>query len=194
IVCLNYDKKPVPEWCDEAEKPSEEQECNVEACPTCDDSEFGCCPDNVTIATGPYLAGCSNCSGSPFGCCNDNVTEAQGIAGEGCAEFIAAMEGSGEESEQSISSSEEKLCEVINDETGDKALIACGNDTITDNTNITITMLLDDEDDLFLNGTSGNATTTTKHCSKTEFGCCPDWITIASGKNNEGCPEFVLGA
>ncbi|KAK6107830.1 Kunitz/Bovine pancreatic trypsin inhibitor domain family protein [Brugia pahangi] len=194
IVCLNYDKKPVPEWCDEAEKPSEEQECNVEACPTCDDSEFGCCPDNVTIATGPYLAGCSNCSGSPFGCCNDNVTEAQGIAGEGCAEFIAAMEGSGEESEQSISSSEEKLCEVINDETGDKALITCGNDTITDNTNITITMLLDDEDDLFLNGTSGNATTTAKHCSKTEFGCCPDWITIASGKNNEGCPEFVLGA
>lgn len=32
IVCLNYDKKPVPEWCDEAEKPGEEQKCNVEPC------------------------------------------------------------------------------------------------------------------------------------------------------------------
>jgi hypothetical protein len=34
IVCLNYDKKPVPEWCDELERPSEQQECNVDPCPT----------------------------------------------------------------------------------------------------------------------------------------------------------------
>lgn len=34
IVCLNYDKKPVPEWCDEADKPVEEQECNVDPCPS----------------------------------------------------------------------------------------------------------------------------------------------------------------
>jgi hypothetical protein len=35
IVCLNYDKKPVPEWCDEKDRPDEEQECNVDPCPTC---------------------------------------------------------------------------------------------------------------------------------------------------------------
>ncbi|OZC05173.1 hypothetical protein X798_07848 [Onchocerca flexuosa] len=188
IVCLNYDKKPVPEWCDETEKPSEEQECNVEPCPTCDDSEFGCCPDNVTIATGPYLAGCSNCSSSLFGCCNDNVTEAQSMARKGCPEFTDEIEGSGEESEQSLKSSQEGLCEVMNNETGEKALLACENGTF-DNTSIIEKMLVDD-DDLFSNTTYDNET---KHCSKTEFGCCPDWITTAEGKNNLGCPQFVLG-
>lgn len=33
-VCLNYDKKPVPEWCDESEKPAEDQECNTDDCPS----------------------------------------------------------------------------------------------------------------------------------------------------------------
>ena len=39
-VCLNYDKKPVPEWCDEAEKPEEDQECNKDPCPSKDISIF----------------------------------------------------------------------------------------------------------------------------------------------------------
>lgn len=34
----------------------------------------------------------------------------------------------------------------------------------------------------------------TKHCSKTEFKCCPDWYTPAEGKDYKGCPTFVLGA
>ncbi|MCP9259675.1 Papilin [Dirofilaria immitis] len=162
----------------------------------CDDSEFGCCPDNVTIATGPYLAGCSNCSSSPFGCCNDNVTEAQGIAGEGCTEFVGEMEGSGEESEQSIS--QEELCEVMNDETGDKVLVACGNGTFS-NASIIERILFDDDDDLFSNITYSNET---KHCSKTEFGacnetnfgCCLDGVTLARGSNYEGCGEPICAA
>uniref|UniRef100_A0A915E0B4 Uncharacterized protein n=1 Tax=Ditylenchus dipsaci TaxID=166011 RepID=A0A915E0B4_9BILA len=42
----------------------------------------------------------------------------------------------------------------------------------------------------------GNATVSnmTKHCYKTEFKCCPDWYTPAEGINNEGCPQFTLGA
>lgn len=42
---------------------------------------------------------------------------------------------------------------------------------------------------------SGNMTdeNATIHCSKTEFGCCPDWYTPAEGPNNQGCEEFVLG-
>lgn len=39
----------------------------------CSESEFGCCPDNSTFASGPYFSGCSNCSISEFGCCSDNV-------------------------------------------------------------------------------------------------------------------------
>ncbi|KHN80722.1 Papilin [Toxocara canis] len=97
IVCLNYDKKPVPEWCDEAVKPPEEQECNTHECPTCEDGEFGCCPDNSTFASGPYLEGCSNCSISKFGCCADNVTDATGPDGQGCPEYVEPEEASGEE-------------------------------------------------------------------------------------------------
>lgn len=32
-----------------------------------------------------------------------------------------------------------------------------------------------------------------KHCSRTEFGCCPDWYTAAEGKNFLNCPEIELG-
>lgn len=84
--------------------------------------------------------------------------------------------------------SEEELCEVVNDETGEKALVACVNGTIGNTS--TIESLLLNVEDSFFNGTTDNET---KHCTKTEFGCCPDWTTIAQGKNNEGCPEFVLG-
>ena len=49
----------------------------------CDESVFGCCPDNTTFATGEYNEGCSNCSISEFGCCPDNYTEAIGPEFEG---------------------------------------------------------------------------------------------------------------
>lgn len=34
VVCLNYDHKPVPEWCDELEEPAKEQQCNNHSCPS----------------------------------------------------------------------------------------------------------------------------------------------------------------
>uniref|UniRef100_A0A1I7XIJ1 ADAM_spacer1 domain-containing protein n=1 Tax=Heterorhabditis bacteriophora TaxID=37862 RepID=A0A1I7XIJ1_HETBA len=181
-VCLNYDKIPVPEWCDEAEKPSESQECNIEECPTCFDSEFGCCPDNSTFATGEFNQGCSNCSVSEFGCCADNYTTAIGPNSKGCEEYVevplnleevpAETEGSGEGvTEKAIE------CQVTN-ENGDVATVECAAANITS-----------DGTDLFGNETDTNKTI---HCSKSEFGCCPDWFTAAEGKNNEGCAEFIL--
>ncbi|KIH45173.1 thrombospondin type 1 domain protein, partial [Ancylostoma duodenale] len=181
-VCLNYDKKPVPEWCDEATMPVLTQECNVDPCPTCFDSEFGCCPDNTTFATGDFNQGCSNCTLSEFGCCADNYTEATGKNGMGCEEFVESPlnleegkeeEGSGDQDAKSFE------CQVTNEQ-GEIATIECAvaNATTTD------------VDDLFGNGTDTNAT---MHCSKSEFGCCPDWFTAAEGPNNAGCPVFVLG-
>lgn len=90
---------------------------NFSACTTW---EFGCCPDNVTLATGPFLQGCSNCSLSEFGCCPDNFTEATGPENEGCkgektaeqlqnADVVEAkddVEGSGE-----AESSDQPPCE-----------------------------------------------------------------------------------
>uniref|UniRef100_A0A914QFX4 BPTI/Kunitz inhibitor domain-containing protein n=1 Tax=Panagrolaimus davidi TaxID=227884 RepID=A0A914QFX4_9BILA len=182
VVCLNYDRQPVPEWCDESEKPDEEQECNVDPCPTCFESDFGCCPDNVTFAQGDFYEGCSNCSISDFGCCNDNITEATGPNKQGCPEYVE-VEGSGEEDKTSATTESPEECEVTNEKTGETVKIPCaeaaGNATV-------------DALDLFLsNDTDENATI---HCSKTEFGCCPDWYTPAEGPNKEGCPEFILGA
>ncbi|CAI4225042.1 unnamed protein product [Auanema sp. JU1783] len=187
-VCLNYDKKPVPEWCDEAEKPAEKQECNAEACPTCFDSDFGCCPDNSTFATGEYFFGCSNCSETEFGCCGDNVTEATGANLLGCPEFVESVLSASDlkeaetaaEGVEGSGDAEPAECQVTN-ENGDEATVDCKA------ANLTAT----EDFDLLGNETiDGNATI---HCSKTEFGCCPDWYTPASGKNNEGCESFVLG-
>uniref|UniRef100_A0A0K0FAQ1 Papilin (inferred by orthology to a D. melanogaster protein) n=1 Tax=Strongyloides venezuelensis TaxID=75913 RepID=A0A0K0FAQ1_STRVS len=194
IVCLNYDKQPVPEWCDESVKPVTEQECNVEKCKTCEDGEFGCCPDGVTEATGKFNEGCSNCTVTEFGCCNDNVTIATGPNGKGCPEYIE-QEASGEEIEKEESkendigttispddgtsepTEEPKMCMVKNEETGEEAEVPCAS---------AISANEDGEFPLPENKTI--------HCSDTEFGCCPDWYTPATGKNFEGCPQFVLGS
>ncbi|PIC23283.1 hypothetical protein B9Z55_017035 [Caenorhabditis nigoni] len=185
-VCLNYDKKPVPEWCDEAVKPSEKQDCNVDACPTCEDSEFGCCPDNTTFATGEFNFGCSNCSETEFGCCADNVTVATGPNSKGCEEFVESplnleADVAAADAVEASGDAPDALCSVTN-ENGEAANVECA-------TIAPITALLED---VFGNETD-SASNETLHCSKSEFGCCPDWFTAATGKNNEGCPSFTLG-
>lgn len=58
---------------------------------TCDQTEHGCCPDDVTPADGPRFLGCLDdaiCSHSLFGCCADNYTEASGPSNEGCEDLI----------------------------------------------------------------------------------------------------------
>lgn len=46
---------------------------------------------------GDWYEGCSNCSLSEFGCCADNITEATGPDAYGCDEYIETTPGSGEE-------------------------------------------------------------------------------------------------
>nr|CAD7426582.1 unnamed protein product [Timema monikensis] len=49
----------------------------------CENTQFGCCSDDRTPASGPELEGCG-CEASKFGCCPDGVVEAQGDKFEGC--------------------------------------------------------------------------------------------------------------
>lgn len=58
-----------------------------------------------------------------FGCCADNTTVATGPGGEGCPEYIQ-QEGSGEEPPEE-EEKDKKLCEVKNEETGDMIKIDC---------------------------------------------------------------------
>ena len=50
---------------------------------SCETTEFGCCPDDVTAADGPDFAGCG-CMTSEHGCCPDNFTPANGTHHQGC--------------------------------------------------------------------------------------------------------------
>ena len=48
---------------------------------TCWETEFGCCADNKTLATGANMKGC--CSSSVYGCCPDDMKSAEGPNLEG---------------------------------------------------------------------------------------------------------------
>ena len=50
---------------------------------SCKDTEFGCCPDRRTPATGARGAGCG-CAASEPGCCYDGEQEAEGDDFAGC--------------------------------------------------------------------------------------------------------------
>ena len=58
----------------------------------CAQAFFGCCPDGVSEASGPDLAGCdgvivqpeSGCASTKYGCCLDQETPALGPEMEGC--------------------------------------------------------------------------------------------------------------
>ncbi|XP_050665928.1 papilin-like [Leptidea sinapis] len=104
---------------------------NGQGCP-CSISEFGCCPDNVTAAIGPNLKGCG-CITSKFGCCLDGDTPAHGPDLEGCCA---------------------------------QSPFGCCPDNYKA------------AEGPHLEGCS---------CQTAHFGCCPDNVTIARGPNNEGC-------
>ncbi|CDW53015.1 protein mig c; protein mig b; protein mig a [Trichuris trichiura] len=238
VLCFDYDYRLNPSLCDEAIKPSDVQDCNMEPCPVpCNETEFGCCPDNVTNATGYYLEGCSNCSLSEFGCCPDNMTEAGGpylancsncsftefgccpdnmtaANGEnffGCEEEVGSGMGvnvttqpadvnvteptiancTADDPDCCVQDEEEgilavkcapKICNYTNEE-GLTIEVPC--------VNISSNATLGNETDLAFNISAGNETEI--HCSKSEFGCCPDWTTPAEGEDNLGCPLYELG-
>jgi hypothetical protein len=73
------------------------------------------------------------------------------------------------------------MCDVKNEKTGDTASVPCSSITME---NDTIVEQLE-----AMNGTDNG----TLHCSKTKYGCCPDWYTVADDPNGAGCPSFVLG-
>jgi hypothetical protein len=56
---------------------------------TCEETEFGCCPDAVSPAKGQKKEGCppSHCEETLFGCCPDGVGIAEGNDNEGCEEL-----------------------------------------------------------------------------------------------------------
>ncbi|XP_053553760.1 LOW QUALITY PROTEIN: papilin [Bombina bombina] len=54
----------------------------------CKKSIYGCCPDGVTLASGPNGKGCP-CQQARYGCCQDDVTVANGPDYEGCPQYYS---------------------------------------------------------------------------------------------------------
>ncbi|CRL07350.1 CLUMA_CG020329, isoform A [Clunio marinus] len=125
----------------------------------CFASEFGCCQDNSTEATGPNYGGCSSCINTQFGCCPDNETPAHGPLREGCC--LLSPFG---------------CCPNNINEARGPSLEGCGCEYSPYGCCPDGTTSAKGHD----NEGCG--------CKDTPHGCCPDEITPAAGEEYSGCP------
>ncbi|KAL7022058.1 hypothetical protein ACKWTF_012113 [Chironomus riparius] len=138
-------------------------------------SQFGCCPDNKTAATGPFDEGCTvieTCKDTKYNCCPDGLTPAKGVHGKGCPKedckdtlFGCCPDG--------ISAAEG------NDEEG------CPIPTTTTEAPTTTSTTKKPK--------ASKPTKAPKTCKDTEYGCCSDGIETATGLNFEGCADKPTG-
>jgi len=143
------------------------------ATPTCNLSQYGCCPDNITAKNAdgsnclPVVAG--GCALTPYGCCPDNVT-AKNADGSNCSttsSWFNSILNSGKFSGPNVT-----------------AYAAKG----------------PNNSGLIIEGPNGNVYTlsTAKPvggCAGTQYGCCPDGITskTADGTNCAPYPPPPIG-
>ncbi|XP_062863790.1 papilin isoform X1 [Trichomycterus rosablanca] len=94
-------------------KPEESQTVYQRDTSYCYQSQFGCCPDGRTLATGFRGQGCTQgptCSSSRYGCCQDGVTDAVGPNKEGCPEYASSFPNTGAEYAPSFPAPENVEC------------------------------------------------------------------------------------
>jgi len=143
--------------------------------PTCNLSQYGCCPDNITAKNVdgtnclPVVAG--GCALTPYGCCPDNVTT-KNADGSNCPTatgvvFNGSNVNAGVYSGPNVS-----------------AFAAQG----------------PNNSGLIIKGPNGNVYTLSKNntvggCAGTQYGCCPDGVTSksADGTNCAPYPPTVGG-
>ncbi|XP_046445127.1 papilin-like isoform X2 [Daphnia pulex] len=151
-------------------------------CNSCDDTKFGCCPDNLRAAKGPNGEGCEpvesgsgeigsgddlpktesdiNCAETEFGCCPNSTIAATGPGSAGCDSLCAETTfGCCDDNVTSAHGPDKKGC-CLNTEFG------CCPDNI---------------------GVATGPKLEGCNCEVTQFGCCPDNITPARGEKLEGC-------
>ncbi|XP_037294252.1 papilin-like isoform X4 [Manduca sexta] len=159
-----------------------------EGCPrpkTCHESKFGCCHDGLSPALGPFEEGCPtiSCTDTLFGCClSDNTTAAEGNDQEGCPPPPPACK-----------STVFGCC--ADDETEARGPDKEGCPELTTSTELPSTT--ESEAQTEPESTSSSEATTTnifsssiayENCTTSEFGCCFDQETPATGPQGEGCP------
>uniref|UniRef100_A0A2H1V4N0 SFRICE_005771 n=1 Tax=Spodoptera frugiperda TaxID=7108 RepID=A0A2H1V4N0_SPOFR len=146
----------------------------------CNETKFGCCPDNTTASLGPFDKGCSNprtCKESTYGCCPDGVSPKLGDTDEGCPVEACADTLFG-------CCFSDKTAAQGDGQVGCPETSTTGADTET---------TTEDLETSASETTPGAGTTevgsiTQELCSGFEFGCCADNQTEAKGPNGLGCP------
>ncbi|XP_065354303.1 papilin isoform X3 [Calliphora vicina] len=145
---------------------------------TCAETEFGCCYDGVSPAGGKDFEGCpkSQCAETLFGCCPDKFTPAEGEDNEGCPEPTTLPPTT------TTDMPEDETTELMETESVE-----------TESTDVPETTDMFDTTDISETTDATLPEVTVQSCSFSEFGCCPDGKTVASGKNFAGC-ENVFDA
>ncbi|XP_069673465.1 papilin isoform X4 [Periplaneta americana] len=146
----------------------------------CHDTKFGCCPDGVAVAQGPFSKGCllpATCEETEFGCCPDGVSPAEGRNNEGCPPshceetlFGCCPDGVG-----IAEGNDNEGCQVLPVPCKDTQFGCCP-DGVTAATGANNTGCFECEG-------SGECDT----CTVSKYGCCEDGIRAASGPNFAGC-------
>ncbi|ESO07201.1 hypothetical protein HELRODRAFT_191089 [Helobdella robusta] len=147
----------------------------------CETSQFGCCPDGVTPATGPNQCDYpthipsgqdpESCHYSQFGCCPDGITRAQGYYQEGCPY------------EEPHCQQTEHGMQCTHTTTRPHDVFYCNEaeyGCCPDGYNFAL-------------GPNFSGCPEVD-CSKTYYGCCLDGMRVASGPNFEGCHLEPEGA
>nr|XP_045610870.1 papilin-like [Procambarus clarkii] len=152
-------------------------------------TEFGCCQDGMTSASGPFQKGCpriETCKDTVHGCCPDDITPAYGPDNKGCP-VISLCEnslfGCCEDGFTEATGSNGEGCEDLMPFSCEKTEFGCCPDGVSPATGEDFAGC----DDFECEG-SGPC----ESCNSTKYGCCPDGISAAQGPNSEGCPEISI--
>lgn len=144
----------------------------------CLKSEFGCCPDNKTAATGPFDEGCKlqeTCKDTKFGCCSDGVSPAEGKKGKGCPEELchSSLFGCCPDGKTEAEGQNKEGCPIVT--------------TTTTTTTTTRRPKAASLDSRISQPSKCEGKKDCEPCNDEPHGCCSDGKTPAHGPNREGC-------
>ncbi|XP_035703436.1 papilin isoform X2 [Folsomia candida] len=172
----------------------------------CSTSTFGCCPDGLNPATGPFGAGCTNpktCTETKFGCCEDGVTPAQGkLKLRGCpmpdcekSLFGCCTDGKTPAEGNDFLGCEKHCAETEfgccpDEKTPKKGPKGKGCPKIKCEDTRYGCCPGEDKEIATGHRYEGCKEINKKNCTANFFGCCLDGKTAALGEKEEGCPEM----
>ncbi|KAF9807223.1 hypothetical protein SFRURICE_008616 [Spodoptera frugiperda] len=181
--------------------------------PLCNETKFGCCPDNRTASLGPFDKGCSipsTCKESTYGCCPDGLSPKLGDTDEGCpveacadtlfgcclSDNKTAAQGNDQEGcpppPPACAASEFGCCADNETEATGPKKAGCPETSTTaagaETTSETTEALETSEGSTTTSAGSTEIGSTLDLCSSFEFGCCADNQTEAKGPDGQGCP------